>query len=58
MTSFLVVANFKGERFPSKLVFVEATQVFHVYLMDFYLQVYSTWQLVVPSIATISLNHF
>ena len=29
MTSFLALANFEGERFPSKLVFGEATQVFH-----------------------------
>ena len=35
MTSFLALANFKGERFPSKLVFGEDTQVFHGYFMDF-----------------------
>ena len=35
MTSFLALANFEGERFPSKLVFGEATQVFHGALMDF-----------------------
>ena len=35
MTTFLALANFEGERFPSKLVFREATQVFHGYLMDF-----------------------
>ena len=29
MTSFLALVNFEGERFPSKLVFGEATQVFH-----------------------------
>ena len=38
MTSFLALANFVGEIFPSKLVFGEATYVFHGYLMDFYLQ--------------------
>ena len=32
MTSFLVLANFEGERFPSKLVFGEATQVFNGFL--------------------------
>ena len=37
MTSFLALANFEVERFPSKLVFGEATQVFHGALMDFYL---------------------
>ena len=35
MTSFLALANFEGERFPSKLVFGEATQVFHGDLMVF-----------------------
>ena len=35
MTSFLALANFEGERFPSKLVFGEATQVFHGDSMDF-----------------------
>ena len=35
MTSFLALANFEGERFPSKLVFGEATQVFHGDLMAF-----------------------
>ena len=39
MTSFLALANFKGERFPSKLVFGEETKVFHGDLMDFYFQV-------------------
>ena len=29
MTIFLALANFEDERFPSKLVFGEATQVFH-----------------------------
>ena len=29
-------SNFEGERFPSKLVFREATQVFHVALMELY----------------------
>ena len=36
---FLSLDNFEGERFPSKLGFGEATQVFHGYLMEFYLQV-------------------
>ena len=35
MTSFLSLANFEGEIFPSKLVFGEATQVFHGDLMEF-----------------------
>ena len=34
MTSFLALANFEGEIFPSKLVFGEATQVFHGALME------------------------
>ena len=29
MTSFLALANFEGEIFPSKLVFGEANKVFH-----------------------------
>ena len=36
MTSFLALDNFEGERFPSKLVFGEATQVFNGDIMDFY----------------------
>ena len=35
MTSVFALVNFEGERFPSKLVFGEATQVFHGDLMDF-----------------------
>ena len=35
MTSFLALTNFEGERFPSKLVFGEATQVFHGALVEF-----------------------
>ena len=35
MTSCLALTNFEGERFPSKLVFGEATKVFHGYLIDF-----------------------
>ena len=35
MTSFLALGNFEGERFSSKLVFGEATQVFHEDLMEF-----------------------
>ena len=31
---FLALANFEDERFPSKLVFGEAIQVFHGDLMD------------------------
>ena len=36
---FLALANFEGEIFPSKLVFGEATQVFHGELMEYYFQV-------------------
>ena len=32
---FFALANFEGERFPSKLVFGEAIQVFHGALMEF-----------------------
>ena len=32
---FLALANFEGERFPSKLVFGEVIQVFHGALMEF-----------------------
>ena len=39
MTSFLALSNFEGERFPSKLVFGEETQVIHGALMESYLQV-------------------
>ena len=35
MTSFISLANFEGERFPSKLVFGETTQVFHGALVEF-----------------------
>ena len=35
MTSFLAIANFEGERFPSKLVFGESIQVFHGNLIEF-----------------------
>ena len=35
MTSFLALANFGGGRFPSKLVFGEAIQVFHGAVMEF-----------------------
>ena len=38
MTSFLGLANFEGERFPSKLIFGEATQVFHGGLIYLYLR--------------------
>ena len=38
MTSFLALANFEGEIFPYKLVFGEATKIFHVDLMDLFLQ--------------------
>ena len=58
MTSFLALANFERERFPSKLVFGEATQVFQIYLMYFLFQVESTWQLVGYSIAALPLNNF
>ena len=58
MTSFLALANFEGESFPSKLVFGDATQVFKGYLMEYYLQVQATGKFVDSSIATLSLNHF
>ena len=32
---FLPLANFEGERFPSKLVFGEEIQVFHGAIMEF-----------------------
>ena len=35
MTSFLALANFEGERFPSKFVFGVTTQIFHGDLMEF-----------------------
>ena len=38
-------------------MFGEATQVFHGDLMDLYFQVSATGKLVVPSSATISLDH-
>ena len=58
MTSFLALANFKGERFPSKLVFGEATKVFHGYLMEFVFSgVIYRAALGFPN-ATHSLNHF
>ena len=34
---FLALANFEAERFPSKLVFGDDTQLFHGDLMDSYL---------------------
>ena len=36
MTSFLAFANFEGEIFSSKLMFGEANQVFHGYLLESY----------------------
>ena len=39
MTSFIALANFEGERFPSKLAFGEENQVLHGDLMDSYFHV-------------------
>ena len=58
MTSFLALANFKGERFSSKLVFGEATQVFHGALMDFVFAGVSYRAAHGSFSATLSLNHF
>ena len=58
MTSFLALANFEGERFPSKLVFGEVTQVFKGALMESYFQVSDIGNHVYSSIATLSINHF
>ena len=58
MTSFMSLANFEAERFPPKLVFGEATQVFQGDLMESYLQVLAIGKHVESSIAALSINHF